>query len=78
VIDRLEAVPRSFYAGVVGYVEPDGSLDTCIAIRCGLKKDGVMVLQAGAGVVFDSSPERELEETDEKLGALVRALGVRI
>ena len=78
VIDRLEAAPRSFYAGVVGYVEPDGSLDTCIAIRCGLKKDGVMVLQAGAGVVFDSSPERELEETDEKLGALVRALGVRL
>ena len=78
VIDRLEAAPRSFYAGVVGYVEPDGSLDTCIAIRCGLKKDGVMVLQAGAGVVFDSSPERELEETDEKLRALVRALGVRL
>ncbi len=78
VIDRLEAAPRSFYAGVVGYVEPDGSLDTCIAIRCGLKKDGVMVLQAGAGVVFDSSPERELEETDEKLRALVRALGVTL
>jgi anthranilate synthase component 1 len=78
VIDRLEAAPRSFYAGVVGYVEPDGSLDTCIAIRCGLKKDGVIVLQAGAGVVFDSSPERELEETDEKLRALVRALGVTL
>ena len=78
VIDRLEAAPRSFYAGIVGYLEPDGSLDTCIAIRCGLKKDGVMVLQAGAGVVFDSVPERELEETDEKLRALARALGVTL
>ena len=78
VIDRLEAAPRSFYAGVIGYLEPDGSLDTCIAIRCGLKKDGTMVLQAGAGVVFDSSPERELEETDEKLRALAKALGVTL
>ena len=78
VIDRLEAAPRSFYAGIVGYLEPDGSLDTCIAIRCGLKKDGVMVLQAGAGVVFDSVPERELEETDEKLRGLARALGVTL
>ncbi len=76
VIDQLEPAPRSFYAGVVGYIEPDGSLDTCIAIRSGLKKDGVMVLQAGAGVVFDSSPERELEETNEKLRALVKAIGV--
>ena len=78
VIDGLEDTPRSFYAGVVGYVEPNGSLDTCIAIRSGLKKDGIMVLQAGAGVVFDSSPERELEETGEKLGALIRALGVKL
>lgn len=78
VIDRLEAVPRSFYAGIVGYLEPDGSLDTCIAIRCGLKKDGVMVLQAGAGVVFDSSPKRELEETNEKLRALVKTIGVTV
>lgn len=78
VIDRLESAPRSFYAGVVGYLEPDGSLDTCIAIRCALKKDGVMFLQAGAGVVFDSIPARELEETEEKLRALARALGVTL
>ncbi len=77
-IDRLEPYPRRFYAGLVGYLEPGGNLDTCITIRSALKLDGRLVLQAGAGVVYDSTPERELEETGEKLGALARAAGVSL
>jgi anthranilate synthase component 1 len=74
-IDRLEPVQRRFYSGVVGYVEPGGDLDTCIAIRSGLYKDGILNLQAGGGIVYDSTPERELEETNEKMSALLRAIG---
>jgi anthranilate synthase component 1 len=77
-IDRLEPVPRRFYAGLVGYLEPGGNLDTCITIRSGLRIDGAMILQAGAGVVYDSRPEREYEETGEKLMALAHALGVEV
>jgi anthranilate synthase component 1 len=77
-IDRLEPVPRRFYAGLVGYLEPGGNLDTCITIRSGLRINGAMILQAGAGVVYDSRPEREYEETGEKLMALAHALGVEV
>ncbi len=77
-IDRLEPYPRRFYAGLVGYVEPGGNLDTCITIRSALKLDGQLVLQAGAGVVYDSLPERELQETGEKLGALAKAAGISL
>ncbi|THB63908.1 MAG: anthranilate synthase component I [Spirochaetaceae bacterium] len=76
IIDGLEPVARRFYAGLVGYMEPDGNLDTCITIRSALKKNGQFVLQAGAGVVYDSVPEREYQETEEKLSALMRALGL--
>ena len=78
VIDRLEPVQRRFYSGVVGHLSPDGSLDTCIAIRSALKQGDTMVLQAGGGVVFDSNPERELEETYEKMRATARSLGLEI
>jgi anthranilate synthase component 1 len=78
VIDRLEPVQRRFYSGVVGHMSPDGSLDTCIAIRSALKKNGTMVLQAGGGIVYDSNPERELEETYEKMRATARSLGLEI
>jgi anthranilate synthase component 1 len=76
VIDSLEPVRRGFYAGVVAHVESDGSLDSCISIRCALKQGDVVTLQAGAGVVYDSVPEKEFEETEAKLGALARALGM--
>ncbi|MBN2351686.1 MAG: chorismate-binding protein [Spirochaetales bacterium] len=76
VLDSLEKPKRGFYAGIVGYVEPGGSLDSCIAIRCALKKDGLLVLQAGAGIVYDSLPHKELEETANKLGALMKACGL--
>ena len=78
VIDRLEPVQRRFYSGVVGHLSPDGSLDTCIAIRSALKQGDTMVLQAGGGVVFDSNPDRELEETYEKMRATAKSLGLDI
>jgi anthranilate synthase component 1 len=75
-IQGLEPVPRRFYAGLVGYMEPGGNLDTCITIRSAMKRDTLLVLQAGAGVVHDSVPEREYEETENKLAALMRAAGL--
>jgi anthranilate synthase component 1 len=76
IIDSLERQARGFYAGVVAHVESDGSLDSCITIRSALKRGDVVTLQAGAGIVYDSVPEREYEETEAKLGALARALGL--
>jgi len=78
VIDSLEPEARSFYAGVVAHVESDGSLDSCITIRSALKKGDLVTLQAGAGIVYDSVPEKEYQETEAKLGALARALGMEV
>lgn len=75
-LDRLEIEPRRFYSGVVGYLEPGGDFDTCIAIRCGLQKGGRLYLRAGAGIVHDSRPEAELAETEHKLRAMLAALGL--
>ncbi len=77
VIDSLEPEKRGFYAGVVAHVESDGSLDSCITIRSALKQGDRMILQAGAGIVFDSVPQKEFEETEAKLGALARAIGYK-
>jgi anthranilate synthase component 1 len=77
-IDGLEPLVRSFYAGIVGYVEPDGTLDSCITIRSGLKKGESLYLQAGAGIVYDSDPEREFEETNQKLRATAKAIGLEV
>lgn len=70
IVSRLEKTKRRFYAGSVGYLQADGDLDFCIAIRCALKQGSTWTLQAGGGIVFDSDPDREWEETNEKLGAL--------
>lgn len=78
VLDGLEGKKRSFYAGVVGYVEPGGNLDTCIVIRSAMKKGDLLVLQAGAGIVYDSLPHKEYRETENKLGALMRAVGLEV
>jgi anthranilate synthase component I len=78
IISALEKEKRGFYAGLVGYIEPGGTLDTCITIRSALKNDDVLVLQAGAGIVYDSIPEREYAETCAKLEAMSRALGVEV
>ncbi len=74
IIDELETVKRGVtYAGAVGYFGADGSVDTCIVLRTGLVKDGILYVQAGGGVVADSDPDAEYEETLQKSGALRRA-----
>jgi anthranilate synthase component 1 len=73
IIEELEPSRRGVYAGGVGYFGADGNMDTCIALRTALVKDGVMHVQAGAGVVADSDPEAEYEETRAKARALFRA-----
>ena len=74
IIDELELEKRGVaYAGAVGYFGADGSVDTCIVLRTGLVKDGVLYVQAGGGVVADSDPVAEYEETVHKSNALRRA-----
>ncbi|MDD3445471.1 MAG: chorismate-binding protein, partial [Zavarzinia sp.] len=63
----------NFYAGGVGYFSANGSMDTCIALRTGVVKDGTLVVQAGGGVVLDSDPEAEYQESCNKARALIRA-----
>ena len=77
-LDALESETRGFYAGIVAYVEPGGSLDSCISIRSAVKQGNRLVLHAGAGVVYDSVPQREYEETQNKLRALAAAVGVEL
>ncbi len=74
IIDELEPVARGPYAGAVGYVGFSGNMDTCITIRTIVITGGRAYLQAGAGIVADSVPEREYVETVNKAKALVRAL----
>ena len=73
IIDELEPERRGVYAGCVGYFAADGAMDTCIALRTAVVKDGVMYVQAGGGVVADSDPEFEYQETRSKARALMRA-----
>jgi anthranilate synthase component 1 len=73
IIDELEKDKRGPYAGCVGYFSADGDMDTCIVLRTALVKDGVMHVQAGAGLVYDSIPENEQQECINKAKALVRA-----
>ncbi|QEN06069.1 anthranilate synthase component I [Thiospirochaeta perfilievii] len=77
-ISKLEPEKRGFYAGLVGYMGVEGELDTCISIRCALKRGEHLYLQAGAGIVYDSTPQREFEETGEKMRALALAVGVNV
>jgi anthranilate synthase component 1 len=71
IIDELEGEKRGLaYAGAVGYIGADGSVDTCIVLRTGLVKDRVLYVQAGGGIVADSDPGAEYEETLQKAGAL--------
>jgi anthranilate synthase component I len=74
LISELEGYRRGPYAGAVGYALPDGTLDTCIAIRTIVLHDGVARLQAGAGIVADSDPRAEHEECLRKLAALEAAI----
>jgi anthranilate synthase component 1 len=73
IIAELEPETRGPYAGGVGYFSPDGSMDSCIVLRTALVKDGVMHVQAGAGIVADSDPAYEQRECEAKAGALFAA-----
>ena len=73
IIDELEPHRRGVYAGAAGYLGASGEIDTCITLRTAIVKDGVMHVQAGAGVVLDSDPEAERQETVNKAAALFRA-----
>lgn len=74
IISELEPDPRGVYAGAVGYFSYDGSLDTCIAIRTLVMQGQIVSVQAGAGIVADSVPQSEYQETVNKARALVRAV----
>jgi len=73
VIAELEPETRGAYAGGVGYFAPDGSVDSCIVLRTGVLKDGILHVQAGAGIVADSDPAYEQRECEAKSGALFAA-----
>jgi anthranilate synthase component 1 len=76
VIDELEPHRRGPYAGAVGYIDFAGNMDTCIALRTIVIQDGVAYVQAGAGIVADSVPEREYEETLNKARGLLKAIEI--
>jgi anthranilate synthase component 1 len=74
IIERLEPTRRGLYGGAIGYFDFTGNIDTCIAIRTALIKDGRAYVQAGAGVVADSDPESENQETINKAAAVLTAI----
>jgi anthranilate synthase component 1 len=78
VIDELERSKRGPYAGCVGYFSAGGDMDTAIVLRTAVVKDGVLHIQSGAGVVYDSVPENEQQECIDKAKAIVRAAEVAI
>ena len=78
IIDDLEPSKRGIYAGAVGYFDFSGNMDTCIAIRTMVVTGNKVYIQAGAGIVADSNPDKEFEETQNKAGALVQALSVAL
>jgi anthranilate synthase component 1 len=73
IIEELEPERRGIYGGCIGYISAGGELDTCIALRTGVVKDGTLYVQAGGGIVADSDPEAEHQETRNKARALIRA-----
>jgi anthranilate synthase component 1 len=74
IIEAMEPRRRGIYGGAVGYVDFSGNLDTCIALRTLVIKDGMGYIQAGGGIVADSNPKREREESINKASALIRAV----
>jgi anthranilate synthase component 1 len=76
IIDELEPTRRGLYAGSVGFFSASGDFDGCIAIRSITLKDGKAYVQAGGGVVFDSVPEKEYEESRNKAKAALRAIEI--
>jgi anthranilate synthase component 1 len=76
IIAELEQMPRGAYTGSLGYINNDGKMDFNILIRSFVKKDNELSFRAGAGIVYDSIPERELEETKYKAAGLIRAFNL--
>ncbi len=76
IIDELEPVKRGIYSGAVGYISWSGNLDTAIAIRTAVIKNQILHIQAGAGIVYDSIPSKEWEETMNKGRAIFRAVSM--
>ena len=74
IIDELESSKRKVYAGGIGYFSANGEFDTCIALRTAVAKNNKFYVQAGAGIVADSKPIKEFEETVNKAKALLNAL----
>ncbi|MCL6615191.1 MAG: chorismate-binding protein, partial [Firmicutes bacterium] len=74
IIAELEPHERGIYGGAIGYFGFNGNMDTCIAIRTVVLKDGVANVQAGAGIVADSDPGREFAETGHKAAAVLAAI----
>jgi len=76
IIEELEPVRRGPYAGCVGYFGYSGNMDTCITIRTLIIKEGMVYVQAGAGIVADSVPENEYRETVNKAMAMMEAVSM--
>ena len=76
IIDELEPTRRGPYGGAVGYLDFAGNMDTCIALRTIVWKNGMFDVQAGAGVVADSVPASEYEETMNKAKAMLKAVEI--
>ena len=74
IIEEMEPARRGAYGGAVGYFSFSGNMDTCITIRTFVIKENEVFIQAGAGIVADSDPEREYKETENKVKALIRAV----
>jgi anthranilate synthase component I len=74
IIDEVEPHRRGPYAGAVGYIDYSGNMDTCIALRTLVFTDKKIYIQAGAGIVADSQPESEYQETLNKSRAMLRAI----
>ena len=74
IINELEKNKRGIYGGAIGYIDFAGNMDTCIAIRFAVKKDGKVFVRSGAGIVADSDPATEYQESLNKAQAVVNAL----
>ena len=74
IIEELEQEERGIYGGALGYIDFTGNMDTCIAIRMAVRKDDMVYVQAGGGIVADSVPETEYEESGNKAAAVIQAV----
>ena len=74
IIEELEKEPRGIYGGAIGYIDFSGNMDVCIAIRMAVKKNDRVYIQAGGGIVADSIPEKEYQESENKAKAVMEAI----